>query len=301
MIRLMAGTEKARIVHYAYAIEYDYCPATQLKISLETKAVGGLYLAGQINGTSGYEEAAGQGLLAGINAVRKLNRQEPLVLGRDQAYLGVMIDDLLTREIDEPYRMFTSRAEYRLSLRSDNADGRLTPIGRQIGLVDERRWRRFEAKRAAMERLRAWLKATRTGGLSVWQRLQRPDDAETADWRQDPAVAAMELSDEVIEAVLIEARYEGYLGRQSRQIEDFRHLENIRLPEGLDYAAVPHLRFEAREKLSAHRPHTLGQAGRIGGITPADLMVLQIHLKKWHGQRAGETGNDEHGEKSTKF
>ncbi len=283
MIRLMAGTEKSRIVHYAYAIEYDYCPATQLKISLETKAIGGLYLAGQINGTSGYEEAAGQGLLAGINAVRKLNRQEPLVLGRDQAYLGVMIDDLLTREIDEPYRMFTSRAEYRLSLRSDNADARLTPIGRQTGLVDERRWRRFEAKRAAMERLREWLKATRTAGLSVWQRLQRPDDPEAADWRLHPEVAAMELTEEVIAAIVIEAKYEGYMGRQSRQIEDFRNLDNIRLPEALDYASVPHLRFEAREKLSAHRPHSLGQAGRIGGITPADLMVLQIHLKKWHG------------------
>ena len=292
MIRLMAGTEKSRIVHYAYAIEYDYCPATQLKISLETKAVGGLYLAGQINGTSGYEEAAGQGFLAGINAVRKLNRQEPIVLGRDQAYLGVMIDDLLTREIDEPYRMFTSRAEYRLSLRSDNADARLTPIGRQIGLVDERRWRRFEANRAAMELLRAWLQATRTAGLSVWQRLQRPDDPEAADWRMHPEVAAMELSEEVIAAIVIEAKYEGYMGRQSRQIEDFRNLENIRLPEALDYAAVPHLRFEAREKLSTHRPHNLGQAGRIGGITPADLMVLQIHLKKWHGQRTAGTDRE---------
>ena len=295
MIRLMAGTENARIVHYAYAIEYDYCPATQLKINLETRGINGLFLAGQINGTSGYEEAAGQGLLAGINAVRKLKQQEPLVLGRDQAYLGVMIDDLLTREIDEPYRMFTSRAEYRLSLRSDNADQRLTPIGRQIGLVDERRWRRFEAKREMKERLRAWMKSTRTAGLSVWQRLQRPDDLTAGDWRTHPEVAAMELTDEAIEAVLIEARYEGYLGRQSRQIEDFRHLENIRLPEKLDYATVPHLRFEAKEKLSAHRPHNLGQAGRIGGITPADLMVLQIHLRKWYEQRMGEI----HGE-STK-
>lgn len=292
MIRLMAGTENARIVHYAYAIEYDYCPATQLKISLEARAVGGLFFAGQINGTSGYEEAAGQGLLAGVNAVRKLNRLEPLILGRDQAYLGVMIDDLLTREIDEPYRMFTSRAEYRLSLRSDNADQRLTPIGRQIGLVDDSRWLRFEAKRAAMERLRAWLKTTRAAGLSVWQRLQRPDDPAAPDWRLHPEVAAMELSDEVIEAVVIEAKYEGYMGRQSRQIEDFRHLENIRLPEALDYATVPHLRFEAKEKLSAHQPHNLGQAGRIGGITPADLMVLQIHLKKWHGQRAAGTDKE---------
>ncbi len=291
MIRLMAGTENARIVHYAYAIEYDYCPATQLKINLETRAVGGLFLAGQINGTSGYEEAGGQGLMAGINAVRKLGGQEPLVLGRDQAYLGVMIDDLLTREIDEPYRMFTSRAEYRLSLRSDNADVRLTPVGRRIGLVDDIRWQRFWAKTTAMEQLRTWMKATRTAGLSVWQRLQRPDDPMARDWRSHPDITSLKWTEEAIEAVLIEARYEGYLGRQSRQIEDFRYLENIRLPEELDYSTVPHLRFEAKEKLSSRRPHNLGQAGRIGGITPADLMVLQIHLKKWRGQRTSDTND----------
>jgi tRNA uridine 5-carboxymethylaminomethyl modification enzyme len=141
------------------------------------------------------------------------------------------------------------------------------------------------------------MKATRTAGLSVWQRLQRSDDPAAADWRLHPEVAAMELSEEVIEAIMIEAKYEGYMGRQERQIEDFRNLENIRLPEGLDYTVVPHLRFEAREKLSTHRPHNLGQAGRIGGITPADLMVLQIHLKKWYEQRAGEAGKDEQGEK----
>ncbi len=287
MIRMLPGTENARIVHYAYAIEYDYCPAEQLKINLETRTIDGLFLAGQINGTSGYEEAAGQGLLAGINAARKLAYQEPLILGRDQAYIGVMIDDLLTRPIDEPYRMFTSRAEYRLTLRSDNADQRLTPIGRDIGLVDAHRWKRFQDKRSAMNRLRDWLQSNRIRGLSYWQQLKQPDNPLVTEMRRHPELATMNWSDEVFETVLIEARYEGYLARQSRQIEQFRDLENIRLSEEMDYSDIPHLRFEAREKLSRHRPSNLGQAGRIGGITPADIMVLQIDLKKRRSNRSG--------------
>ena len=179
MIRLMAGTENARIVHYAYAIEYDYCPAQQLKNSLETKTVPGLFLAGQINGTSGYEEAAGQGLLAGINAALTLDNKEPLVLGRDQAYLGVLVDDLLTREIDEPYRMFTSRAEYRLSLRSDNADRRLTPIGRSLELVDDVRWNRFQKKRAEMKRFEEYLRKTSHDGKRLWQWAKQPEHCVT--------------------------------------------------------------------------------------------------------------------------
>jgi tRNA uridine 5-carboxymethylaminomethyl modification enzyme len=175
MLELMPGTERARIVHYAYAIEYDYCPPVQLQPSLETKKVDGLFLAGQINGTSGYEEAAGQGIIAGINAARKLQGQEPLVLGRDQAYIGVLIDDLLTKGIDEPYRMFTSRAEYRLALRSDNADRRLTPLGRAMGLVEESRWARFQSKLQAIEGLKQHLQSTRSEGVSLWDLLRRPD------------------------------------------------------------------------------------------------------------------------------
>jgi tRNA uridine 5-carboxymethylaminomethyl modification enzyme len=280
MIKLLPGTENARIVHYAYAIEYDFCPAQQLKVSLETRQVPGLYLAGQINGTSGYEEAGGQGLLAGINAVLKLDNKDPLVLGRDQAYIGVMIDDLLTRQIDEPYRMFTSRAEYRLSLRSDNADRRLTQIGRSVGLVDDHRWNRFEKKLADMQAFEAFLKSARRDGKSLWQLIRQPQHPLAANFAQDSEILAQGQSSEVMEAVQIEARYEGYTARQDRQIAGFRNLENIRLPETLDYAVIPHLRFEAKEQLSKYRPHTLGQARRIGGITPADLTVIQIYLKQ---------------------
>ncbi|MCE5185901.1 MAG: tRNA uridine-5-carboxymethylaminomethyl(34) synthesis enzyme MnmG [Planctomycetaceae bacterium] len=280
MLRLMAGTENARIVHYAYAIEYDYCPAQQLKVSLETRQVPGLYLAGQINGTSGYEEAAGQGSLAGINAVLKLDHKEPLVLGRDRAYIGVMIDDLLTRTIHEPYRMFTSRAEYRLSLRSDNADQRLTAPGRNVGLVDDVRWNRFEKKRSDMKQFETFLKTTRREGASLWQLARRPQDPLANNITDDQEIAALGFSNEVMQAVLVEARYEGYTARQDKQIAGFRNLENIKLPEAIDYDNVPHLRFEAKEQLLHYRPHTLGQASRIGGITPADLTIIQIYLKK---------------------
>lgn len=280
MVRLMEGVQRARIVHYAYAIEYDYCPATQLRPNLETRPIEGLFLAGQINGTSGYEEAAGQGLLAGVNAVHKLAGKEPFILGRDQAYLGVLVDDLLTREIDEPYRMFTSRAEYRLTLRSDNADSRLTPLGRRIGLIDEPRWERFCAKRRAIQSLEHYLKQTRTGGKSLWGCVKQPDHPLAEDLANNEQIAAMGLPREVIQAAAIACKYEGYLARQDKQIAAFRNLEHIKLPEDLDYHRIEHLRFEAREKLSAFRPFTLGQASRLGGITPADITVIQIHLKK---------------------
>lgn len=291
MLKLMPGTENARIVHYAYAIEYDYCPPIQLQVNLETKKISGLFMAGQVNGTSGYEEAAAQGIIAGINAVRKLQSKEPLVLGRDQAYIGVLIDDLLTKGIDEPYRMFTSRAEYRLSLRSDNADRRLTQIGREVGLVSDVRWQRYQKKCADIATLENYLKTTRSGGLSLWQQLKQPKNTLTTEHTEidkdkskiqnlKSTITSTDFSDEVIEAAVIEAKYEGYLVRQAQLVEKFSSLENKKIPPTLDYSAVPHLRAEAREKLSAFRPYTLGQAGRISGITPADILVIQIHLKK---------------------
>ncbi len=283
MLRLMDGTERAKIVHYGYAIEYDYCPATQLRESLETRTIAGLFLAGQINGTSGYEEAAGQGLIAGLNAARKVAGKSPLTLGRDQAYIGVLIDDLLTRPVDEPYRMFTSRAEYRLSLRSDNADMRLTPIGRQFGLVDDARWQAFEGKLAQMETLRGFLKQTRRQGKSLWDLIKQPQTGLAERLWQEPEVAALNLSRQAVDAVATESRYEGYLIRQQRDIDHLRNLDNIRIPDGMDYAKVSHLRFEAIERLSAIKPLNLGQASRVGGITPADIAVLQIYLRKTAG------------------
>lgn len=280
MLRLIPATSNARIVHWGYAIEYDFCPPVQLQVNLETKTVEGLFLAGQINGTSGYEEAAGQGIVAGINAVRKLQGKEPLILARDEAYIGVMIDDLLTKGVDEPYRMFTSRAEYRLILRSDNADRRLTPIGRQLGLVDEQRWARFQKKLADIRRLSEYLRNVRTNGRSLAEQLRQPQSGLAEQLARDEDMGKQGFSVEVVEAVVIDAKYEGYLVKQAKLVAQFRHLENKRIPAGVDYNSISQLRAEAREKLSAVQPYTLGQASRVSGITPADIMVLQIHLKK---------------------
>jgi tRNA uridine 5-carboxymethylaminomethyl modification enzyme len=297
MLRLLPGTEDARIVHYGYAIEYDYCPPIQLKPNLETKKISGLFLAGQINGTSGYEEAAGQGIMAGINAARKLQGKEPLVLGRDQAYIAVMIDDLLTKGIDEPYRMFTSRAEFRLALRADNADRRLTPIGKSIGLVDERRWARFQDKLRDIEKLTKFLKNTPAadgGGVRLWDRLRQPGNPFVETLAAHPQVRDMNLGQDVAEAVVIDAKYEGYLGKQERLVINSRALEKKKIPAALDYNSIGHLRPEAKEKLSKFKPATLAQASRISGITPADITVIQIHLKRmqspeWLSERpAGE-------------
>jgi tRNA uridine 5-carboxymethylaminomethyl modification enzyme len=290
ILKLMPGTENARIVHYAYAIEYDYCPPIQLKSSLETRKISGLFLAGQINGTSGYEEAAGQGIMAGINAARKIQSKEPLVLGRDQAYIGVLIDDLLTKGIDEPYRMFTSRAEHRLALRADNADRRLTQIGKSVGLVDKKRWQKFQNKLKNIDNLKSYLKNTRLDGLSLWEHLRQPNNPVAKQLAENPDVKNIGSND-VLDAVTIDAKYEGYLVKQQRLVASLQTLENKKIPPDLDVNKIMHLRAEAKEKLSAFRPATLGQASRIGGITPADITVIQIHLKKYSRTEISNTNN----------
>jgi tRNA uridine 5-carboxymethylaminomethyl modification enzyme len=280
MLRLLPGTENARIIRYGYAIEYDYCPPIQLQSNLESKKIEGLFLAGQINGTSGYEEAAAQGIIAGINAARKLQGTEPIVLGRDQAYIGVLVDDLLTKEIDEPYRMFTSRAEFRLSLRADNADRRLTPVGRAVGLVDDGRWAKFTNKLRQIELLTDYLKNTSCQSGCLWDRLRRPSDTAMQELKTDPYVRANGFSDEVIESAAVDAKYEGYLAKQEKLVAGLKNLDKKRIPAELDYHSIVHLRAEAVEKLSAFRPATLGQASRIAGVTPADITVIQVHLRK---------------------
>jgi tRNA uridine 5-carboxymethylaminomethyl modification enzyme len=282
MFKLLPGTENARIIHYGYAIEYDYCPPIQLKSSLETRKISGLFLAGQVNGTSGYEEAAAQGIIAGINSARKLQGKEPLILGRDQAYIGVLVDDLLTKGLDEPYRMFTSRAEYRLVLRADNADRRLTQIGKSVGLVNEKRWTRFQNKLQNIEKFRSYLKNNRSNGISLWDQLRQPHNTIIEKLTVNPDVKKMNLAEDIIQAVAIDAKYEGYLAKQERLVAGFTTLESKKIPADLDYNSIAHLRAEAKEKLSVFKPTTFGQASRVSGITPADITVIQVHLKKYN-------------------
>jgi tRNA uridine 5-carboxymethylaminomethyl modification enzyme len=303
LYRTVAGMEKVEFMRSAYAIEYDCIHPTRLKATLESKNIAGLFFAGQINGTSGYEEAGAQGLIAGINAALRIMGRTPLTLDRSQAYIGVLIDDIITEDATEPYRMMTSRAEYRLLLRQDNADLRLTPIGHAIGLISDERYQRFLNKKKAIEdekeRLRevvvsassetnTLLESLGTTALTSGQKLadllRRPEITYGNTAPLDPQRTALPKA--VTDEVEIQLKYEGYITKQIQQVEQFKKMEKLRLPEDLDYEAVGGLRNEAREKLTAFRPASLGQAGRIAGVSPADIAVLHVYLEQQRRKRS---------------
>ena len=284
LVRTIIGCENAEIMRPAYAVEYDFAYPTQLLPSLETKACKNLFLAGQINGTSGYEEAGGQGIIAGINAARRVNSLDPIILRRDQAYIGVLIDDLVTKGTTEPYRMFTSRAEYRLLLRQDNADMRLSDIGHEIGLLPERKYSKFCSKQKATLNELSRLYSTYYVNNSLAKVLSRPKVGYKDLPNRNDA-----LSEEVIQQVEIAIKYAGYIERQETEVEKFKNLEDKQIPDSFEFSSVPGLRLEARQKLSKIRPTSIGQAARISGVSPADISILMVWLKRCGG--AGE-GND---------